>query len=78
MTGQQEEVRAPRGESAPLHAPLDPLATGDRPRKMHQGHLRTNLRTGPALVAQWIEHRSPKPCAQVRFLPGALSSVRFP
>jgi len=24
-----------------------------------------------APVAQWIEHRFPKPCAQVRFLPGA-------
>lgn len=25
----------------------------------------------PAPVAQWIEHWFPKPCAQVRFLPGA-------
>src|SRR5919197_1309705 len=28
---------------------------------------------GPALVAQWIEQRFPKPRAEVRFLPGALT-----
>lgn len=28
-----------------------------------------------APVAQWIEHRIPNPCAQVRFLPGAPPSL---
>jgi len=32
----------------------------------------------PAPVAQWIEHRFPKPCAQVRFLPGAPSDTGQP
>ncbi len=33
--------------------------------------IRAAIRAYAALVAQWIEHRFPKPCAQVRFLPGA-------
>ena len=37
----------------------------------HPVPSRATTRATPALVAQWIEHRSPKPCAQVRFLPGA-------
>ena len=36
------------------------------------GEFRTTFRTIPAFVAQWIEQRFPKPCAEVRFLPGAL------
>ena len=35
------------------------------------GEFRTTCRTIPAPVAQWIEHWFPKPCAQVRSLPGA-------
>ena len=44
---------------------------GSNPKIGGQLRFRAGNRAPPALVAQWIEHRSPKPCAQVRFLPGA-------
>ena len=51
---------------------LCPLASD--PNQAAESQLRAVNRAPSALVAQWIEHRSPKPCAQVRFLPGALAA----
>ena len=43
-------------------------------RTWQRGILERNL-APPALVAQGIEHRFPKPCAKVRILPGAPSGL---
>ena len=36
--------------------------------------IKVYLEEAPAPVAQWIEQRFPKPCAEVRFFSGALGS----